>query len=295
VIEKKRNSNLVRCSFRFLPFFCSSVKTRERREENAVAKRRKEEGKKNKMRASSNKNTGKPRPPVATSDAGNTNTNGRRGRGFGGGKQKVTAQKYAFIVLFSLLFFTVLSPYVRPTRESFYEKCVRERLGSKGKGKGGLMSNALALVARSIVPEGEQCSKNMLYDDYFLFSTMVVNERVYLGVLPSVWVPIPWPVSLVLAKTVLAFARANRKVLKVYFAGCVGFVLMKVLKKIMMVVKLAFAVIALKLFSGESFGWVLITLASHGAFAYLVLFERFPKLKKIVFPRRGGGGKRHDG
>jgi hypothetical protein len=293
VIEKKRNSNLVRCSFRFLPFFCSSVKTRERREENAVAKRRKEEGKKNKMRASSNKNTGKPRPPVAMNDAGNNNTNGR-GRGFGG-KQKVTAQKYAFIVLFSLLFFTVLSPYVRPTRESFYEKCVRERLGSKGKGKGGLMSNALALVARSIVPEGEQCSKNMLYDDYFLFSTMVVNERVYLGVLPSVWVPIPWPVSLVLAKTVLAFARANRKVLKVYFAGCVGFVLMKVLKKIMMVVKLAFAVIALKLFSGESFGWVLITLASHGAFAYLVLFERFPKLKKIVFPRRGGGGKRHDG
>lgn len=293
MIEKKRNSNLVRCSFRFLPFFCSSVKTRERREENAVAKRRKEEGKKNKMRASSNKNTGKPRPPVAMSDAGN-NTNNGRGRGFGG-KQKVMAQKYAFIVLFSLLFFTVLSPYVRPTRESFYEKCVRERLGSKGKGKGGLMSNALALVARSIVPEGEQCSKNMLYDDYFLFSTMVVNERVYLGVLPSVWVPIPWPVSLVLAKTVLAFARANRKVLKVYFAGCVGFVLMKVLKKIMMVVKLAFAVIALKLFSGESFGWVLITLASHGAFAYLVLFERFPKLKKIVFPRRGGGGKRHDG
>jgi hypothetical protein len=292
VIEKKRNSNLVRCSFRFLPFFCSSVKTRERREENAVAKRRKEEGKKNKMRASSNKNTGKPRPPVAMNDDGNNN-NGR-GRGFGG-KQKVMAQKYAFIVLFSLLFFTVLSPYVRPTRESFYEKCVRERLGSKGKGKGGLMSNALALVARSIVPEGEQCSKNMLYDDYFLFSTMVVNERVYLGVLPSVWVPIPWPVSLVLAKTVLAFARANRKVLKVYFAGCVGFVLMKVLKKIMMVVKLAFAVIALKLFSGESFGWVLITLASHGAFAYLVLFERFPKLKKIVFPRRGGGGKRHDG
>ena len=251
--------------------------------------------KKNKMRASSNKNTGKPRPPVAMSDAGNNTNNGRGGRGFGGGKQKVTAQKYAFIVLFSLLFFTVLSPYVRPTRESFYEKCVRERLGSKGKGKGGLMSNALALVARSIVPEGEQCSKNMLYDDYFLFSTMVVNERVYLGVLPSVWVPIPWPVSLVLAKTVLAFARANRKVLKVYFAGYVGFVLMKVLKKIMMVVKLAFAVIALKLFSGESFGWVLITLASHGAFAYLVLFERFPKLKKIVFPRRGGGGKRHDG
>lgn len=250
--------------------------------------------KKNTMRASSKKNTGKPRPPVAMRDAGN-NTNNGRGRGFGGGKQKVTAQKYAFIVLFSLLFFTVLSPYVRPTRESFYEKCVRERLGSKGKGKGGLMSNALALVARSIVPEGEQCSKNMLYDDYFLFSTMVVNERVYLGVLPSVWVPIPWPVSLVLAKTVLAFARANRKVLKVYFAGCVGFVLMKVLKKIMMVVKLAFAVIALKLFSGESFGWVLITLASHGAFAYLVLFERFPKLKKIVFPRRGGGGKRHDG
>ena len=250
--------------------------------------------KKNKMRASSNKNTGKPRPPVAMNDAGNNNNNGR-GRGFGRGKQKVMAQKYAFIVLFSLLFFTVLSPYVRPTRESFYEKCVRERLGSKGKGKGGLMSNALALVARSIVPEGEQCSKNMLYDDYFLFSTMVVNERVYLGVLPSVWVPIPWPVSLVLAKTVLAFARANRKVLKVYFAGCVGFVLMKVLKKIMMVVKLAFAVIALKLFSGESFGWVLITLASHGAFAYLVLFERFPKLKKIVFPRRGGGGKRHDG
>ena len=250
--------------------------------------------KKNKMRASSNKNTGKPRPPVAMSDAGNNTNNGRRGRGFGGGKQKVTAQKYAFIVLFSLLFFTVLSPYVRPTRESFYEKCVRERLGSKGKGKGGLMSNALALVARSIVPEGEQCSKNMLYDDYFLFSTMVVNGRVYLGVLPSVWVPIPWPVSLVLAKTVLAFARANRKVLKVYFAGCVGFVLMKVLKKIMMVVKLAFAVIALKLFSGESFGWVLITLASHGAFAYLVLFERFPKLKKIVFPRRGGGGKRRD-
>ncbi len=46
------------------------------------------------------------------------------------------AQKYALIVLFSLLFFTVLSPYLRPTRESFYEKCVRERLGSKGKGKG---------------------------------------------------------------------------------------------------------------------------------------------------------------
>ena len=252
-------------------------------------------------RASSNKNTGKPRPPVAMNDDGNnnnTNNNNGRGRGRGrgfGGKQKVMAQKYALIVLFSLLFFTVLSPYLRPTRESFYEKCVRERLGSKGKGKGGLMSNAFALVARSIVPEGEQCSKNMLYDDYFLFSTMVVNERVYLGVLPSVWVPIPWPVSLVLAKTVLAFARANRKVLKVYFAGCVGFVLMKVLKKIMMVVKLAFAVIALKLFSGESFGWVLITLASHGAFAYLVLFERFPKLKKIVFPRRGGGGKRHDG
>ena len=245
------------------------------------------------MRASSNKNTGKPRPPVAMNDDG-SNNNGR-GRGFGGKQKVMKAQKYAFIVLFSLLFFTVLSPYVRPTRESFYEKCVRERLGSKGKGKGGLMSNALALVARSIVPEGEQCSKNMLYDDYFLFSTMVVNERVYLGVLPSVWVPIPWPVSLVLAKTVLAFARANRKVLKVYFAGCVGFVLMKVLKKIMMVVKLAFAVIALKLFSGESFGWVLITLASHGAFAYLVLFERFPKLKKIVFPRRGGGGKRHDG
>ena len=89
MIEKKRNSNLVRCSFRFLLFFCSSVKTRERREENAVAKRRKEEGKrrsqrreKNKMRASSNKNTGKPRPPVAMNDAGNNNTNGR-GRGFG--------------------------------------------------------------------------------------------------------------------------------------------------------------------------------------------------------------------
>ena len=51
MIEKKRNSNLVRCSFRFLLFFCSSVsivKTRERREENAVAKRRKEEGKKKK-------------------------------------------------------------------------------------------------------------------------------------------------------------------------------------------------------------------------------------------------------
>ena len=234
--------------------------------------------KKNKMRASSKKNTGKPRPPVAMRDAGN-NTNNGRGRGFGGKQKVMKAQKYAFIVLFSLLFFTVLSPYVRPTRESFYEKCVRERLGSKGKGKGGLMSNALALVARSIVPEGEQCSKNMLYDDYFLFSTMVVNERVYLGVLPSVWVPIPWPVSLVLAKTVLAFARANRKVLKVYFAGCVGFVLMKVLKKIMMVVKLAFAVIALKLFSGESFGWVLITLASHGAFAYLVLFE-VPKVEE---------------
>ena len=49
MIETKRHSSRVRCSFsRFLLFSCASVKTRERRDENAVAKRRKEEGQKKK-------------------------------------------------------------------------------------------------------------------------------------------------------------------------------------------------------------------------------------------------------
>ena len=59
-----------------------------------------------------------------------------------------------------------------------------------------------------------------------------VFRRVAIGLGANSLARYPW----VLAKTVLGVCRANRKVLKVYFAGCVGFVLMKVLKKIMMVV-----------------------------------------------------------
>lgn len=46
MIEKKRHSSLAFVAR--VGFFCSSVKTRERREENAVAKRRKEEVQKKK-------------------------------------------------------------------------------------------------------------------------------------------------------------------------------------------------------------------------------------------------------
>ena len=234
-------------------------------------------------------NVGKPRPP--------TDARGRRHTTH----QKTTLSammmtmmmpnrqnKNMFVLLaigFALL---VAHPYLRPTRESFYEKCVRERLGSSSSSKISSSSSLGKTLWRAIRPEGELCSKTMIYDDYFLFSTMVVNENVYVGALSFVWVPVPWPASLVLAKTVLAFARANRNVLKAYAGVGVGFVLMKVLKKFVMVVKLVFALIALKLFTGESFGWILITLASHGAFAYLVLFERFPRLKKIL-----SRGKRH--
>ena len=233
-------------------------------------------------------NVGKPRPPT-----GDAAARGRRHATH----QKTTLSammttmmpnrrnKNVFVLLaigFALL---VAHPYLRPTRESFYEKCVRERLGSSSSYGQSSLGKTLW---RAIQPEGELCSKTMIYDDYFFVSTMVVNENVYVGALSFVWVPVPWPASLVLAKTVLAFARANRNVLKAYAGVGVGFVLMKVLKKFVMVVKLVFALIALKLFTGESFGWILITLASHGAFAYLVLFERFPRLKNIL-----SRGKRH--
>ena len=239
-------------------------------------------------------NVGKPRPP----------TDATRGRRHATTHQKTTTlsammmtmmmpnrrqNKNVFVLLaigFALL---VAHPYLRPTRESFYEKCVRERLGSSSSSSSKISASSLGKTLwRAIRPEGELCSKTMIYDDYVLFSTMVVNENVYVGALSFVWVPVPWPASLVLAKTVLAFARANRNVLKAYAGVGVGFVLMKVLKKFVMVVKLVFALIALKLFTGESFGWILITLASHGAFAYLVLFERFPRLKNIL-----SRGKRH--
>ena len=226
-------------------------------------------------------NVGKPRPP----------TDAARGRRHATTHQKnstLSAQNKNTFVLLAIIGFALLvaHPYLRPTRESFYEKCVRERLGSSSS---KMSSKSLGKTLwRTIRPEGELCSKTMIYDDYFLFSTMVVNENVYVGALSFVWVPVPWPASLVLAKTVLAFARANRNVLKAYAGVGVGFVLMKVLKKFVMVVKLVFALIALKLFTGESFGWILITLASHGAFAYLVLFERFPRLKNIL-----SRGKRH--
>ena len=230
-------------------------------------------------------NVGKPRPPTGDAAA--------RGRRHTQHQKTLSAMmtmmprqnKNIFVLLaigFALL---VAHPYLRPTRESFYEKCVRERLGSSSSSSSKSLGKTLW---RAIRPEGELCSKTMIYDDYFLFSTMVVNENVYVGALSFVWVPVPWPASLVLAKTVLAFARANRNVLKAYAGVGVGFVLMKVLKKFVMVVKLVFALIALKLFTGESFGWILITLASHGAFAYLVLFERFPRLKNIL-----SRGKRH--
>jgi hypothetical protein len=223
-----------------------------------------------------NKNIGKPKPPnrINRNNNTNTNTNGNTT------KSVAMLRKYATLLLCLGVFFTAISPYARPTRESFYAKCVREKLGSSSSSSS---SNSLVdSVSRWIQPEGELCSKNMLYDDYFFFSTMVVNDRVYLGVLSWIWLPIPWPVSVVVAKTVLQFARANRKVLRIYAGASVGFVLMKVLKKIMMVVKLAFALIALKLLTGESFAWVLITLLSHGAFAYLVLFQKFPGLKKML-------------
>ena len=156
--------------------------------------------------------------------------------------------KNVFVLLaigFALL---VAHPYLRPTRESFYEKCVRERLGSSSSSSSSKISASSLgkTLWRAIRPEGELCSKTMIYDDYVLFSTMVVNENVYVGALSFVWVPVPWPASLVLAKTVLAFARANRNVLKAYAGVGVGFVLMKVLKKFVMVVKLVFALIALK-------------------------------------------------
>ena len=234
-------------------------------------------------------NVGKPRPPTG----GDAATRGRRHA-----HQKTLSammmmmprqNKNIFVLLaigFALL---VAHPYLRPTRESFYEKCVRERLGSSSSSSSKISASSLGKTLwQAIRPEGELCSKTMIYDDYVLFSTMVVNENVYVGALSFVWVPVPWPASLVLAKTVLAFARANRNVLKAYAGVGVGFVLMKVLKKFVMVVKLVFALIALKLFTGESFGWILITLASHGAFAYLVLFERFPRLKNIL-----SRGKRH--
>ena len=224
-------------------------------------------------------NVGKPRPP----------TDAARGRRHATHqKNSLSAQNKNVFVLLAIGFaLLVAHPYLRPTRESFYEKCVRERLGSSSSSSSSSKSLGKTLW-RTIRPEGELCSKTMIYDDYFLFSTMVVNENVYVGALSFVWVPVPWPASLVLAKTVLAFARANRNVLKAYAGVGVGFVLMKVLKKFVMVVKLVFALIALKLFTGESFGWILITLASHGAFAYLVLFERFPRLKNIL-----SRGKRH--
>jgi hypothetical protein len=224
--------------------------------------------------AGNNKNIGKPKPPnringETNNNNGNTTTT----------KSVAMLRKYATLLLCLGVFFTAISPYARPTRESFYAKCVREKLGSSSSSSS---SSLVDSVSRWIQPEGELCSKNMLYDDYFLFSTMAVNDRVYLGVLSWIWVPIPWPVSVVVAKTVLQFARANRKVLRIYAGAAVGFVLMKILKKIMMVVKLAFALIALKLLTGESFAWVLITLLSHGAFAYLVLFQKFPGLKKML-------------
>ena len=178
---------------------------------------------------------------------------------------------------------------VPSTDEGEFLREMRERLGSSSSSSSKISASSLGKTLwQAIRPEGELCSKTMIYDDYVLFSTMVVNENVYVGALSFVWVPVPWPASLVLAKTVLAFARANRNVLKAYAGVGVGFVLMKVLKKFVMVVKLVFALIALKLFTGESFGWILITLASHGAFAYLVLFERFPRLKNIL-----SRGKRH--
>ena len=226
-------------------------------------------------------NVGKPRPP--------TDARGRRHATHQKNSTLSAQNKNVFVLLaigFALL---VAHPYLRPTRESFYEKCVRERLGSSSSSSSKISASSLGKTLwRAIRPEGELCSKTMIYDDYVLFSTMVVNENVYVGALSFVWVPVPWPASLVLAKTVLAFARANRNVLKAYAGVGVGFVLMKVLKKFVMVVKLVFALIALKLFTGESFGWILITLASHGAFAYLVLFERFPRLKNIL-----SRGKRH--
>jgi hypothetical protein len=224
--------------------------------------------------AGNNKNIGKPKPPnringETNNNNGNTTTT----------KSVAMLRKYATLLLCLGVFFTAISPYARPTRESFYAKCVGEKLGSSSSSSS---SSLVDSVSRWIQPEGELCSKNMLYDDYFLFSTMAVNDRVYLGVSSWIWVPIPWPLSVVVAKTVLQFARANRKVLRIYAGAGVGFVLMKVLKKIMMVVKLAFALIALKLLTGESFAWVLITLLSHGAFAYLVLFQKFPGLKKML-------------
>ena len=82
------------------------------------------------MRASSNKNTGKPRPPVATSDDGNNNNNnnnnGRRGRGFGGGKTKSNGTKIRIHrPVFAFVFHRPES--VRTTDEGELLREVRER------------------------------------------------------------------------------------------------------------------------------------------------------------------------
>jgi len=157
--------------------------------------------------AGNDKNIGKPKPPNRINSNSN-NTNGNTT------KSVAMLRKYATLLLCLGVFFTAISPYARPTRESFYAKCVREKLGSSSSSSSS--SSLVDSVSRWIQPEGELCSKNMLYDDYFFFSTMVVNDRVYLGVLSWIWLPIPWPVSVVVAKTVLQFARANRKVLRIY-------------------------------------------------------------------------------
>jgi hypothetical protein len=128
----------------------------------------------------------------------------------------------------------------------------------------------------------------MIYDSYGILATMKVNESVFVGFGKNFWVKVPYVVDTALLRVL----RVNKQLFSLYAFGAFAVALMKIMRKIMLLIKLCFAVVALKLLTGETFKVVILTLVAQAVGAFL-LAKKFPVIKTFTFPKKRGRSQQH--